>query len=459
MDLTKLSITQASGFLQKGDITSGELTDAHLEKISNLDPQLNTFITVTADAAKQQAKEADQVLGRYRTSGGAKPGALCGIPIALKDLYETRGIRTTAGSKFFADFIPKANAKVVDKLFDAGTVLLGKLNMHEIALGVTTVNPHFGACRNPRSLDRIVGGSSGGSAAALVAGLCMGSLGSDTGGSIRIPASLCGCVGLKPTFGRVSVRGVIPLSWNLDHAGPMARNVMDAALLFQTIAGYDPLDPTSVDRPTDDYCSSIASGVEGWKIGLAKDDFFSEKTDPGVVKAIGEAARVFQNLGAHIFDVDFSDAREASGANGIMTVSDAAAFHEERIKKHPGKFGKDVRERLQMGVAVTSTQYIKARRTQSVLRHKFIRFFENYDLLLTPTTPVPAPLIVGPNAVEQASLLTRFTAPFNLTGLPAISIPCGFTANSLPMGLQIIGPLWSESRILRAAYAYERIAQ
>ncbi|MBA3028395.1 MAG: amidase, partial [Desulfobacteraceae bacterium] len=319
-----------------------------------------------------------------------------------------------------------------------------------------TVNPHFGACRNPRSLDRIAGGSSGGSAAALVAGLCMGSLGSDTGGSIRIPASLCGCVGLKPTYGRVSVRGVIPLSWNLDHAGPMARNVMDAALLFQAIAGHDPLDPYSVDRPAYDTCSSIATGVKGLKIGLAKGDFFSEKTDPGVVQAIDEAAKVFQNLGANVFAVDFSHAREASGANGMMTVSDAAAFHEERIKKHPGGFGKDVRERLQMGVAVTSTQYIKARRSQSILRHKFIRFFEDYDLLLTPTTPVPAPHIVGPNAVEQAAMLTRFTAPFNLTGLPAISIPCGFTANQLPVGLQIIGPPWSEAKIFQAAYAFER---
>jgi aspartyl-tRNA(Asn)/glutamyl-tRNA(Gln) amidotransferase subunit A len=459
MDLTQLTIQEAAGLMQKGDLSSVELTEAHLKKISVLDPQLNAFITVTPESAINQAKAADRIFAQYRATGGPGPGLLCGIPIALKDLYETKGIRTTAGSKFFKDYIPANDAFTVRRLFNAGAVLAGKLNMHEIALGVTTINPHFGTSRNPRALDRITGGSSGGSAAALVAGLCMGSLGSDTGGSIRIPSSLCGCVGLKPTFGRVSLRGVLPLSWNLDHAGPMARTVMDTAILLQTIAGYDAEDPYSVDVPVDDFLAGIKEGVAGWRVALAKGDFFSEKTDPCVEKAVDEAALVFQSLGARVESVDFADAREASRANSLMTISDAAAFHEERLMTRPGDFGEDVRERLQMGAAISSTRYIKARRTQSLLRHSFIRFFDSYDLLLSPATAVPAPPVEGPSALEQAALLTRFTGPFNLTGLPAISIPCGLTGDGLPMGLQISGPSWSEAKILQAAYAYEKVAR
>jgi aspartyl-tRNA(Asn)/glutamyl-tRNA(Gln) amidotransferase subunit A len=459
MDLTKLSITEAAGLLQKGDCSSVALTEAHLNKIAALDPQINAFITVTPEAAIHQARAADKIFEQYRANGGPGPGLLCGIPIALKDLYETRGLRTTAGSKFFKDYIPETDAFTVTRLFQAGAVLLGKLNLHEIALGVTTVNPHFGTCKNPHALDRIAGGSSGGSAAALVAGLCMGSLGSDTGGSIRIPSSLCGCVGLKPTFGRVSLRGVLPLSWNLDHAGPMARTVMDTAILLQAVAGYDAEDPYSVNVPVDDFLAGIQGGIAGWRIALAKSDFFSEKTDHQVAKAVDEAALVFQFLGAHVESVDFADAREASRANSLMTISDAAAFHEERLNACPGDFGDDVRERLQMGAAIPSTQYIKARRTQSLLRHRFRGFFHHYDLLLLPATAVPAPPIAGPSALEQAALLTRFTGPFNLTGLPAISIPCGFTGDGLPMGLQITGPAWSEARILQAAHAYEKTAR
>ena len=456
MDLTRLSIAEAAILLQKGDITSSELTNAHLAKIDADNPGISAYITVTEKLARKQAEKADAVFKKYRQQGGINSHPLCGIPIALKDLYETQDIRTTAGSKFYADYIPKENAAVVDQLYAAGAVLLGKLNMHEIALGVTTVNPHYGTCKNPWSLKRISGGSSGGSAAALVAGLCMGSLGSDTGGSIRIPASLCGCVGLKPTYGRVSLRGVIPLSWNLDHAGPMARNVMDTAILLQAIAGYDPKDPYAMNIPVDDYLAHISDGIKGWKIALAKDDFFLEQTDAEVIRSVTDTAKVLEASGATVVSVDFSAAREASGANGIMVVSDAAAFHEDRIKSHPENFGEDILQRLQAGASFSATQYIKIRRTQSVLRHKFNQFFEDFDLLLTPTTAVTAPPIEGPDAVEQAALLTRFTGPFNLTGLPAISIPCGFSKKGLPIGLQIIGPAWSEAKILQAAYAFEK---
>ena len=335
---------------------------------------------------------------------------------------------------------------------------LGKLNLHEIALGVTNNNPHFGACHNPWALDRSPGGSSGGSGAALAAGLCLGALGSDTGGSIRIPASLCGVVGLKPTYGRVSLRGVIPLSWNLDHAGPMARRVRDAAVLLQAIAGYDPLDPYCINIPVPDFVRHIDGDVRGWRIALAQDDFFA-KADEQVLAAVRKAANIFKGLGAQVSQVEFPGAYDAAKANGLMTPSDAAAFYKDQLQDRPQDFGEDVRQRLQTGAVYTSTEYILARRSQTMLRSQFEGFFDKFDVLLTPTTPVPAPGLEGPNAVEQARLLTRFTAPFNLTGLPALSVPCGFTLDGLPIGLQIIGSPWAESKILNAGFAYERATE
>ena len=453
MDLTELTISEAAEEIADCRISPIELTRACLERIQRLDPLLNSFITVTPETALEAARQAEVEI---QTDGARS--RLHGIPLALKDLYETRGVRTTAGSLFFQDYIPEEDAAAVQKLTAAGAVLLGKLNMHEIALGVTSANPHYGHCHNPWNPAMICGGSSGGSGAALAGRLCLGSLGSDTGGSIRIPASLCGVVGFKPTYGRVSQRGMIPLSWSLDHAGPMARSVRDAALLLQVIAGYDPLDPSSIDVPTDDYLEQLESGVGGWRVALSSDAFFTEVTGPEVWEAIREAARVFAGLGAVVDEVPFPDARQAALANGLMTTSDGAAFHQERIQSQPERFGEDIRQRLQTGAAYTSSEYALARRTQAVLRRQFTRFFEAYDILLTPTTPVAAPPIEGPNAIEQARLLTRFTAPFNLTGLPALSLPCGFTPAGLPIGLQIVSRPWTESTVLRAGYAYEQAA-
>ena len=270
MDLLPLTLMEASNLIQSGQLSPVELTQAYLERIDRLNPGLNAFIKTTAELALSQAKQAEAVLQKNK----ARASPLLGIPVTLKDLYETRLITTTAGSQFFQDNVPEKDAAVVQKLFQAGVVLLGKTNMHEIALGVTNVNPHFGACHNPWGLARVTGGSSGGSAAALAARLCLGSMGTDSGGSIRIPASLCGIVGLKPTFGRVSLRGVIPLSWNTDHAGPMARCVSDIALLFQSIAGYDPLDPASIRKPRPEVMKDLDAGVKGWRIALARGDYF-----------------------------------------------------------------------------------------------------------------------------------------------------------------------------------------
>jgi aspartyl-tRNA(Asn)/glutamyl-tRNA(Gln) amidotransferase subunit A len=453
MHLIDLTLSESANLIAGKKISPVELTQAYLERIKTLDPQLNSFITVTAETALEAARLAEAEIGQH----GAR-SRLHGIPIALKDLYETHGVRTTAGSLFFTDYIPEQDGHVVTKLNTAGAINLGKLNMHEIALGVTTVNPHFGACHNPWDLSRISGGSSGGSGVALAGRLCLGSLGTDTGGSIRIPASLCGVVGLKPTYGRVSLRGVIPLSWNLDHTGPLARCVLDTAILLQAIAGYDPLDPYSANVPVDDYLERIEGGVKGWRIVLASDEFFTQVTDGEVLEAVHSAARVFKNLGTFVEAVPFPDVRQAAQANGLMTPSDGAAYHRERLATHPEMFGADIRQRLETGAALTSTEYILARRTQTVLRHQFARFFEEHDLLLTPTTPVVAPPIEGPDAIEQARLLTRFTSPFNLTGLPALSVPCGFNSQGLPVGLQLVTAPWAEAKLLRAAYAYEQAA-
>jgi aspartyl-tRNA(Asn)/glutamyl-tRNA(Gln) amidotransferase subunit A len=453
MELTSLTIHEAANLLRQKEISPVELTQAHLERIQLLDQRLNSFITLTPELALQQARQAETEIlqGNYQ-------GALHGIPLALKDLFETQGIRTTAGSTFFSDYIPEADAVVVQKLKGAGVVILGKLNMHEIALGVTNENQHFGDCCNPWDLTRISGGSSGGNAAALAAGLCMGAIGSDTGGSIRIPSALCGVVGFKPTYGRVSLRGVIPLSWNLDHAGPMARCVNDVRILLQAIAGYDPEDAWSVDMPFDDFQIGQISDFQGWRIALAVDDYFTnpEFVDGEVLQTVQKAMKVFEDLGARVEQVPFPYAHDAAMANGLMTPADAAAFHHQRLSENPQGFGQDVLKRLQTGAAYTSTEYSLARRMQTILRCKFNEFFKEFDLLLTPTTPITASVRGSADAVERARLLTRFTAPFNLTGLPALSVPCGWSKDKLPIGLQIVGKAWAESKIILAGELYEQ---
>lgn len=454
-ELVGLSLTEAGRLVRAREISPVELTQAHLERIARLDGKINSFITVMDEAAMQQARQAEAELARGERINGQPLGALHGLPIALKDLFETAGVRTTAGSKFFSDYYPEQDAVVTSKLKSAGAILIGKNNMHEIALGLTTVNPHYGACHNPWKLDRVPGGSSGGSAAALAARFCLGAIGSDTGGSIRVPAALCGVVGLKPTYGRVSLRGVIPLSWNLDHAGPMARQVLDVALLLQIIAGYDPEDPVSVDVPVDDYLLGIRRGVAGWRIILAEDDYF-EHTHPEIAQAVRQAAKVLEEAGAKIETAPLQGARDAALNNGMIVVSDAAAFHAERLHDQPEGFGADVLQRLQIGAALPLVDYIRARRSQVEMRRQFARLFENCDLLLLPTTPIAAPPISGPDALELARWLTRYTAPFNLTGLPALSLPCGFTSDGLPIGLQMVARPWGEARLLQAGYAFEQ---
>jgi len=451
MDNTQtLTIFDALGGLQEQKTSPRDIAEACSRQIERLNPKLNAFITVI--------EPKDALNAQLPGSNAPASTALRGIPIALKDLFDTAGVRTTAGSKFFADNLPEQDAFVVEKLRQAGAILMGKTNTHEIALGVTGDNPHYGTARNPWDTTRVPGGSSAGSAIAVATGMALGALGTDTGGSIRIPASLCGVVGFKPTFGRVSLRGVFPLSWNLDHAGPLTKCVKDAALMLQVISVYDPLDPASIRMLSGDYLGHLVDDVEGKKIALGVGSFV-EVSDPQVLEAVQQTAKVFASVGCKVQEVDVSWLREAALANGLMTQSDGAAVHRDRLKEHPEMFGEDVRRRLENGAKTSSTDYILARRTQAEIRKRFEQFFEEYDFLITPTTPIAAPTIEGHDAVEQAGRLTRFTAPFNLAGLPALSLPCGFTKDGLPVGLQIVSRAWAEAKVLNLGYAFEQASE
>jgi aspartyl-tRNA(Asn)/glutamyl-tRNA(Gln) amidotransferase subunit A len=445
-----LTISTALESLREGRTSPQLLAEACHRQIKRLNTTLNAFITVI---------DPQDALNAQIPSNGPLTNELRGVPIAIKDLFDTAGIRTTVGSKFFAENIPQQDAFVVAKLKQAGALVIGKTNTHEIALGITGNNPHYGTARNPWDTSRIPGGSSSGSAIAVLTGMALGALGTDTGGSIRIPASLCGVVGFKPTFGRVSTRGVFPLSWNLDHVGPLTICVRDAALMMQVISVYDPVDPASIKMLAGDYISHLLDDIEGRNIALGVGEYM-ETSDPEILEGVYAAARVFaEQLGCRVQEVDVSWLREAALANKTMTQSDGAAVHRDRFKEQPDWFGEDIRRRLEEGARTTSTEYILARRTQTEVRKKCEQFFESYDLLILPTTPIAAPTIEGHDAVEQAGRLTRFTAPFNLAGLPALSVPCGFTRDGLPIGLQIVSRAWADARVLNAGYAFEQATE
>jgi aspartyl-tRNA(Asn)/glutamyl-tRNA(Gln) amidotransferase subunit A len=451
-----LDLSGAFEQLSLREYSALELIEAYLQRIAQMDPRINAFINLTPEAAVQAAMQADVL---YKLQPSNLSGlSLLGLPLAIKDMIDVAGVVTTGGSKFHSSHIPAEDACAVNKLRLAGGVILGKTNTHEIALGVTGVNPHYGAVRNPWDRTRISGGSSSGSAAAVAAGMCLAALGTDTGGSVRIPASLCGVVGMKPTHGRVSTSGVVPLSWNLDHVGTLTRSVRDAARLLSVLAGFDTHDPVSVNTPVDDYSAHLGDGVSGWRVALAVGEFMNI-SDADVRAAVADAALVFKDLGAQVEKEDMSWLELLAQANGQMTQADAAAYHRQHMNEHPDWFGADVLQRLRNGAALTSTEYALVRRVQAEGRRRFEMFFEKYDVLLLPTTPVPAPLIERIVALEAAPQLTRFTAPFNLTGLPALSVPCGFTSTGLPIGLQIISRHWSEARLLQAGNAFEQATQ
>src|SRR5262245_38460243 len=408
-----------------------ELTRAHLERISQLDGKLHAFLTVTADRALADAKAAEAALGR-----GDLSSPLRGIPIGYKDSYATRGILTTGGSALLADWIPDEESTCGVRLQRAGTVMLGKLITHEFAFGIQFPGHRYEAARNPWDLTRMPGGSSSGSGAALAAGMAFGALGSDTGGSIRGPASFCGIAGLQPTYGRCSRAGVLTLSWTLDHAGPMARTVEDCAYLLQALAGYDAADPASSREAVPDYVAPLGRGVRGLRVGVVRDYFF-EGIDPEVEKGFEQALATLRQLGASVEDVQIPSIQSAGAFMAIM-LSEAFAYHEHDLREHPERFGELLRERLLAGGLITASEYVQAQRIRTRLQADMAAALRRVDVLATPTSPKPAPTFTQVYDPDYGFPRGN-TGPFNMTGLPSLAVPCGFTTSGLPISLQITG--------------------
>jgi aspartyl-tRNA(Asn)/glutamyl-tRNA(Gln) amidotransferase subunit A len=444
------SILEIAEKLKKRVLSPVELTHDCLQRIEKLNSALNAFITITGESAMSQARQAEDEIqnGHWR-------GPLHGVPLALKDIIDIAGVRTTAASALFKDRIPSQDAEVVRRLKDAGAVLLGKQNLHEFAYGASSIVSHYGEVRNPWNQAYVAGGSSSGSAAAVAAGLCYGAIGTDTAGSIREPAAFCGVVGLKPTYGRVSARGVIPLSWSLDHVGPIAATVSDAAVILQSIAGFDAGDIASANMPVADYVGAVGNRPKPLRIGVPRAYFF-ESLGAEIESAVKQALSVLTTLGADIREI-------ALGVPTDRTVQSAEsyAYHAEYVARTPELYQAQTLPRIQAGAEISAADYIHGRRELEKARREIAKVFENADVFITPTTPVPPPTIAelkeNPDQLRPAEiLLLRNTRPVNVWGLPAISVPCGFTSGGLPIGLQIVGPHWGEALILQLAQSYEQ---
>ncbi len=443
------SIVEVAPRLRRKEISPVELTRGCLERIKKLDPALNAFITVSAESAMAEARAAEVEISR-----GDWRGPLHGIPVALKDIIDTAGTRTTAASALYRDRVPTEDAEVVKRLRQAGAVILGKNNLHEFAYGGSSLVSFFGDVHNPWNAGHVAGGSSGGSAAAVAAGLCYAAIGTDTAGSIREPAALCGCVGIKPTYGRVSARGVIPLSWSLDHVGPLAASVSDLAAVLQAIAGYDPLDVCRVDTPVSDYMSGLHEGTKTLRVGVPRAHFYDELDDE-VHAAVDAAFSVIGTLAAEVREVNLKVPTDR-----VVQLSESYAYHADHVARTPELYQPETLRRIRYGADISAAEYIRRRRELGEERRRAHDFFADVDLLVTPTMPIPAPAIADlekdAEALRPAELiLLRNTRPFNVWGLPAISVPSGFTKSGLPIGLQIAGPHWREDLVLRLASAYE----
>jgi aspartyl-tRNA(Asn)/glutamyl-tRNA(Gln) amidotransferase subunit A len=435
---------------RKRELSPVEVTRILLDRIVQLDPRLHAFVTLTTDRALADAQAAEEALRR----GDTRP--LLGIPVAHKDIYCTQGIRTTGGSALLADWIPADDATCVRRWQEAGTVLLGKLITHEFAFGIQMPGHLFQPARNPWHLEHIPGGSSSGSGAALAAGLVVGALGSDTGGSIRGPAAFCNIVGLKPTYGRVSRAGVLTLSWTLDHTGPMARTVEDCALLLGALAGHDPADPASSREPVGDYAGALGRGVRGLRIGVPRAYFF-DGVDAEVEKALEQALTTLRGLGATVTDVEIPSI-EASWAFLAILMAEAFAYHERDLRTHPELYGDVLRERLLAGGLILGSEYVQAQRLRSRLQAEMLDVLRRVDVLATPTTPKPAPTFAA--AWDPGFGFPKSNmAPFNMAGLPALALPCGVSSQGLPLSLQIAGRPFDEATVLRVGYAYEQATE
>lgn len=456
-ELCWASATDLARRIASKEVSPLEAMRAHLDRIAALDGTLRAFITVTAEPALEAARRAEQAVMEGRTAG-----PLHGVPLGPKDLFDTRGVRTTGGSRILADRVPEVDATVIARLTGAGAIVVGKLNMHEFAYGPEGLNDHYGHARNPwdAATHRIAGGSSSGSGAALASGLCAAALGSDTGGSIRIPASLCGITGLKPTYGRVSRAGVLPLSWSMDHAGPMARTVADCAVLLGVMAGYDPGDASTSVLPVPDYTAALTGSVKGLRVGLLRASF-TDAAAPEVRAAVEAAARQLEMLGATVDEVSIEHVDHVAAGSAAIIGSEALAYHAGWLRARPADYQPDVRQRLRAGAVITGVQYVRAQQLRTLVRDAVDAALVRRDVLLSPTTPVTASAVgenevpVGQVRADVRAALLRCTRPFNLSGHPACSVPCGFTGG-LPIGLQVIGRPFDEATVLRVADAYQR---
>jgi aspartyl-tRNA(Asn)/glutamyl-tRNA(Gln) amidotransferase subunit A len=444
-----LTIGELSGLLREKRVSPVEVVQMCLERIERFNPTLNAFITVTAESALAEAHQAEAEIraGRWR-------GPLHGVPIALKDLFDIAGVPTTAASGVFQNRVPEKDSEVVRRLKRAGALLLGKLNMHEFAYGGSSVIGFFGAVRNPWLHQHVAGGSSSGSAVAVAAGMCFGALGSDTGGSIRLPAAYCGAVGLKPTYGRVSTRGVIPLSWSCDHVGPLTRSVADAALMLQALAGYDAEDLTSIDTPVPDYSAGLRE-PKPLRVGIPS-SYFYESLDPEIGRAMTAVIRLIGKLAQGVHDMELPTANDI-----VILRAEAYAYHSEMVEKNAGLYQPDTLRRIRSGAEISSAVYIRALRQMGEYRRAIGKVFESVDILITPTSPILPPTIAEllgdvDNLRNKEILMLRNTRPFNALGLPTISMPCGFTGTGLPIGMQITGAPWAEGSVLALARAYEQ---
>lgn len=449
------TIAKLARAIRSREVSPVEVVNLLLERIDGVNGELNAYITVLSEQALQTAKlaERDAVAGNLR-------GPLHGIPLGIKDIIYTSGVRTTMGSAFFADYIPTYSSAVVERLEDAGAIIMGKLNTHEFAYGPTGDRSYSGPARNPHDTTKITGGSSGGAGAAVSAGLCYGAVGTDTGGSVRIPSALCGVVGMKPTYGRVSLYGVFPLAWSLDHAGPLTRTVEDNALLLNALAGHDRRDPVSAVRDSEDFTRDLAKGVSGSTVGIPGSFYFDGLSEE-VKLVVEQAIETLRELGAKIRTVEMTDLEQYLQAQRLMLASEAYAVHQERFEQDPENFEEDVRERLAASACTRVHEYVRARRLQVMAAKEFDRALERAEILLTPTVPTTAPPIwqreidiCGSRELAR-SAVTRYTGLTNLTGHPSLSLPCSF-GYALPSGLQIIGRRFDEATVYRFGQACEK---
>jgi aspartyl-tRNA(Asn)/glutamyl-tRNA(Gln) amidotransferase subunit A len=456
--LLELTLTEAARLLHAREISAVELVEASIARIRQHDPGLNSFITVFEEQAMQVA-QATELL----SAAGHELGPLQGLPIALKDNVATRGTRTTAGSKILSDWLPENDATVVTRLRQAGAVVLGKTNMHEFAWGGTSANPHYGVVKNPWDSSRFPAGSSGGSAVAVAARFCFGAVGTDTGGSIRLPSAINGIVGLRPTYGRVSNHGVVPLAWSMDTVGPMTRTVEDCALMFGVMAGHDRRDPASATRPCDDYLAALQRDCRGLRIGIVPGYFFEHLQAP-VHDAVRSALDTFVGLGAQLVDVDIHHLHGNISAQLTIEAAEPSTYHQRTLRERPQDYGDDVRTLLEVGEFLLATQYLQAQRYRTLLRNEFLDAFRQVDVFICPSLPFTATRIgetrvcIEPDQEEDMlSAIMQFTGIASLTGLPSLNVPCGFDADGLPVGMQIIGRPFDEATLLRAGHGFQQV--